>query len=186
MKIKFLLLTLVFIICACRKDIKKDIDFAKKYNKPNEVTLKVNGETYPMVIKNLWNYRDEMTLSLSKIFKCMLEAEQSNLSFGKIKLVSGIQTLHRYKPNKYNLAIESSTSFFTMTSDGDVLADTYELVESDSLNNFFNITAQKNNFKEIKGEFSATFVRIELSKHTQFPNLDTVRIRDGKFHLFLN
>jgi hypothetical protein len=181
------LIPILFIIFFdCSKGIKKDIDFAKKYNKPNKVTLKVNGETYPMVIKNLWNYRDEMALSLSKIFKCMLVAEQSGLSFGKIKLVSGIQTLRPYKTSSYNIALKTSASFYTMASDGDVQADTYELVESDSLNNYFNITYQKNNFKEIKGEFSATFVRIELSKYTQFPDLDTVRIRDGKFHLFLN
>jgi hypothetical protein len=74
-------------------------------------------------------------------------------------------------------------SFSTMQDDGDVWCDLYEVVESDSINNWVHITQQNKNFTEIWGEFSITLHRKSGCPSSVYP--DTLRIKDGEFHIYL-
>jgi len=64
----------------------------------------------------------------------------------------------------------------------DVTGDEYHILESDSLNNWVQITSAKDDFtKDIKGEFSATLVRTKAFQNSPYP--DTLRIRNGSFNI---
>ena len=73
--------------------------------------------------------------------------------------------------------------FSTLWEDGDAICDLYYTIPSDSANNYLQITEEKNNYKEIKGEFSLSCYRAQSCDISSLP--DTLHFRNGKFHLFL-
>jgi hypothetical protein len=71
------------------------------------------------------------------------------------------------------------SSFNTLSDDGDVLCHIYDVLESDSLNNWIKITKYDAQRKTIEGDFSITFIKTRECNTLSYP--DTIRIREGKF-----
>ena len=71
---------------------------------------------------------------------------------------------------------------FIISQDYDVTGDEYDLVESDTANNWLQITSADADFtKNIKGTFSATYYK--AYSYPGSPNPDTIRIRNGSFYI---
>jgi hypothetical protein len=185
MKTKFLLLILAFTLLDCRKEKPLDIEeYATKFNKPSEIHINLNGKVYPVVINGAGFYRNKIGFSLRKLIDNNINIDESGASIASIDLKIGKQIIYRsnFDSTDYN---RPYGLFYTNTSDGDITADIYSVIESDSLNNFINITEEQNSFHEIRGVFSMSLVRTKKSQYTLFPNLDTVRFRNCSFYLFL-
>ncbi len=71
--------------------------------------------------------------------------------------------------------------FATAQDDGDVLCDYFEVLESDSTNNWVQITREENGYQEIWGKFSVTMIRTDGCASSPYP--DTLRFREGSFHV---
>lgn len=73
-------------------------------------------------------------------------------------------------------------AFYYSAQEEDVTGDVYTVLESDSANNWIEITEAKSNFtKDIKGRFSVTMVRTKKFLNSPFP--DTVRFTNGSFSI---
>jgi hypothetical protein len=183
---KYLLILFSILISTtnCRNNNLSDINFAKRKNKPNEICLYLDGKQYPVIINSIGKKGNKLGFNASKVWNRKLHAEISNFFIGPIDLKLGKQTI--YKSNfDSTFYSKLSSTFYTMTSDGDVVGDTYSILESDSANNYFNITKQKKGFSRIEGSFSLTFVRTNKSVYTQFPDLETVKFRNCTFYFYL-
>jgi hypothetical protein len=127
---------------------------------------------------------DKFGFEIRKIIDNNTKIDESSMGIDKISLMLGQQTIYRAVfDSSYSKKL--SGTFYTSTSDGDITADTYGIIEVDSLNNFINITEEQNNYHEIRGVFSMSLVRTRKSQYTLFPNLDTVRFKNCSFHFFL-
>lgn len=71
-------------------------------------------------------------------------------------------------------------AFYTSSDNQHSVCDNYLLILSDTVNNWLQITEEYNNFKELKGSFSATFIKV---RNCSFSYPDTVKIRNGTFHI---
>ncbi len=174
---------LFLFLVGCKKKLLSDEEFAKKQNGNNSVYVNLNGQPYVSIII-LDSKTATFSFALRKIKNNNLRGNESSLILQNLKYKLGIQTIYKTNNDSTDL-IKSTSNFYTSTYDGDVLADVYGIIESDSANNYFNIVEEKNNFSEISGVFSLTFVRTGKGNATQFPDMDTVRLRNGSFHLFL-
>ena len=76
----------------------------------------------------------------------------------------------------------ASSLYFTNDLEDDVGCDYYHVYEADSLNNWIQITKEVNNYGEIWGEFSVTYLKESGCPDSPYP--DTVRIRNGTFHIW--
>lgn len=73
------------------------------------------------------------------------------------------------------------TGFRTISDDGDVICDTYRIVEELANENWIEITEFNSENKEFAGTFSATYAIDEQEKCN--PNApDTIRFTNGEFH----
>ena len=72
-----------------------------------------------------------------------------------------------------------NSRFISMLDDQS--CDRFDLLEADSANNYIRITRQENNYDEIWGEFSATYIRTGVTCNSE-EFADTLIFRDGTFH----
>lgn len=70
--------------------------------------------------------------------------------------------------------------FTTTQDDGDLSCDRFEILETDSTNNWIQITKEEDDYNEVWGNYSATFVRKYGCPSS--PYTDTLRFRNGSFH----
>jgi hypothetical protein len=178
-----IILSCLLIGVACKKKKISEKEFAIAKNKPNELCLKMNGEEYVMIINTMGFTNDKFGFNFRKSPDNNIQQAISRLGCGGIELRKGFQTIYRARydsTDRFNRRAGFSTS-----ADGDAGGDRYDIIESDSLNNFISITDETNNFSEIRGNFSMTFVRIFKDAISPFPELDTVRFRDCTLHLFI-
>lgn len=102
--------------------------------------------------------------------------ESLNIQYIRKKLIS--QTIYAHlNPPSY----KTESTFVTAQDDGDVACDYYKVIEDDSLTNHFIIDSLKNDYKEIWGTFNINFLRLFGCPLSSYP--DTLRIRDGIFHI---
>jgi hypothetical protein len=181
---KILILILIISLFSCKKKIVSDSRFAQIKNYPNKLCLNMNGKPYPSIIVNIVKNGNLFGFNIDKVKYNNVLNRESNLAIVAIPLQLGKHIIYKIIYDS-SLYFKPRGHFITYTSDGDATGDTYDVLELDSINNYFHITEEKNNFKEIKGVFSLSFVRGPISPYTQFPNLDTVRFRNCSFHLFL-
>jgi len=73
------------------------------------------------------------------------------------------------------------SSFYTNQDDGDVPCDGYAVWDTDSANNWIQITKQEGDYKEIWGNFSVTYIRGMSCAASPYAD-DTLRFRNGTFH----
>lgn len=72
-------------------------------------------------------------------------------------------------------------SFGIPEGDGHITCDIYYCLESDSLNNWVQITRAENDYQKIWGTFSMTLLRHRTCVGSTYP--DTLYIRDGEFYV---
>lgn len=83
-----------------------------------------------------------------------------------------------------NPSIAKTSGFFsTKQNDGDVSCEYFEIYEKDSLFNSVTITKQVNNYTEVYGNFSLTFIKFYNCNFPHYP--DTLKIKNGYFHIYL-
>lgn len=102
-----------------------------------------------------------------------------SFSFHNIPLKLGRHSLFRHVTGNYE--IPQYTVFYGV-GDCHSSCDVFSLLEADSANNWIAFTSERDRFTEFSGEFSATFVRTQGCPITHFPD-DTLRIRNGRFHM---
>lgn len=173
MKFYALILGFVFFAISCKKDPKivvkgeltvniNGVEWVGSINKPTATKFDINATRYK---------------SIDKVF-----VNESGLLISNIPFELKTSTLKKIdftQQDQKNLFC----GFFTYQDDGDVACDTYEIIETDSVNNWIKVTKQTNNYAEVWGTFSATFFRKQGCSATKYA--DTLRFRDGVFHAYL-
>lgn len=82
-------------------------------------------------------------------------------------------------------SIIPTAKFYTLIEQGHASNEDFDVLESDTENNWVQITEEKNGFKEIKGKFSLTLIKTSTGiDPNRYP--DTLRIRDGVFSVTLD
>jgi hypothetical protein len=71
----------------------------------------------------------------------------------------------------------------TAQDDGDVACEIFDVDQNDSTNNFVQMTKEKNNYSEIWGNYSMTFVKTSTCSNALYP--EVVQIRNGYFHVYV-
>jgi hypothetical protein len=102
------------------------------------------------------------------------------LSIDKIPLQPGIYEIINRISYHCDDADPAYGEFMTITADGDVLEDEYNVVETED--NFLRIDSYDSRTKEIKGSFEVTFVIQYRSPASESPLPDTLRFTDAVFH----
>jgi hypothetical protein len=171
--------SIVIILCAY-SGCKKDSDTPSI----GTLTVKVNGIEWTGKVR-------------------MVNQERFSIVVDKYKSISGVEvpweilSLSLLNKNNYvqrlyikdvNVTINPDSaktyaSFGTMQEDGCVGCDNYQVIETDSVNNWFQITEQRNNYSEIWGKFCVSFYRVLSCSTSIYP--DTLKFREGAFHLQL-
>lgn len=80
-------------------------------------------------------------------------------------------------------AIHAYGNFSTAQSDGDVACDLYQIIESDSTNNWVRIDREAGNYSQVWGSFAMHLYRTQTCNSTVYP--DTLLITNGKFEFGL-
>jgi len=102
---------------------------------------------------------------------------RESLVFGKIYPIIGTYTLEITQACDVDTL--AGANYYTLQDDGDVLGDTYEVLESED--NFIAITAVNDAQTAISGTFQVTFV-LDDSRPKVIPSApDTVRFTNGEF-----
>jgi len=178
---KSIILGLTFCICliACKKKV-----YEKETPTYGKTKTEINGVIWEQDIKDVLfddnGYFEFAAFKYKKIGGVHVVSEI--LSFNKIKPTNVRQTVKAWiagqstNPNPFHL----DARFGTSQADGDVSCDMFQILEADSLNNWIQITKEKDNYKEVWGTYSATFIRLEGCASSPYP--DTLRMRNGSFH----
>lgn len=105
--------------------------------------------------------------------------QEENLGFQNIPKIPGRNRL--YKIDFVNYDPQKTTAvLFTNREDGDVQCDLYNVIETDSINNFIQIDSYNQNNNEVKGRFALKLI-IRLPKcRNNAP--DTLVFINGDFH----
>ncbi|MBX3163054.1 MAG: hypothetical protein KF900_01120 [Bacteroidetes bacterium] len=176
MKYLFIILALVFI-SACKRDVAIPIlsepSFADTIK--GKVSAEINGKSERFFITTDV-YEETFNFYPQKYLKgFVIAGVKKNLISQKVyNIVNGVNSV----PKK------TYAFFHTYWTDGDVFCENFDIPETDTLNNYIQITKQNNNYKEVFGVFSLTLIKTQDCKERQYPD-DTMRIRNGYFHLYL-
>lgn len=171
-KATFISFSLIILFSsACHKDDYKDKD--------GTAQCTYNGNIWETdeVICGYSNTGEKDTISIN------LKKNNNNVRKEQI-LITNIpnnlskQRIYRGIDNRDTLI----ATYLTTDIEYDASCDAYRVYEPDSLNNWVQITKEENNYGEIWGNFSITFIKVDSCEGTPYP--DTVRIRDGVFHIW--
>ncbi|MBK0401371.1 hypothetical protein I5M27_00135 [Adhaeribacter sp. BT258] len=160
---------------------------SKEKNQPIEgsLTCKLNGTYWTGKIKG--SNRGAKFGFVCQKLKIIdgKEVPWQDLGFGAVNKNVNTQRLYEANQlvNEHPDIASTYATFNTAQDDGDVVCDIYKLIEADSLTNYIRITKETGNYKEVWGEFSVNFVRTRGCTESTLP--DTLRIRDGQFHVVL-
>lgn len=170
----------IFTLSSCNKDEETDIPSVGK------ASFKVNGdmlETEIRVIK-----RDE---------KFLIHLEKYRIVGGEPwpwEILSLLHVHHKldsvqriYNRDSLNTASTDLVSrvggFFSSPKYYDVGCEIFEVIESDSINNWVVLDSQSNDFSEVSGRFALHMYKVQGCDADKYA--DTLRITDGKFHFSL-
>lgn len=170
----FILSYLLLLFATCKKDEPEGDYFGYCKFTVNGQEIRFNKCTGNI----LYNNSDSITFSFKKWDGLILKE-----SIGFFKAHKNIAI--RQKVYKIELPIVFSkklTSVFsTLSDDGDVLCDVYNVLESDSLINNITITSYNERTRKIKGTFEVTYIIDTSGTKCRATAPDTLRIRNGEF-----
>ena len=163
-----------FLIAGCKKDKTES-----RYPEWSEVRTLKNGQ--------IWKSNAFAQIDKKRSGVISIPANISN-NFGELREVLMLGDIP-FELGKYTLLkkilnsdiLEIYASYTTLTADGDVVEDRYDVLEEE--NNFIEIdTIDLTNMK-MSGNFQVTFVR-DPNDHVSNPSLpDTIRFNEGVFIL---
>lgn len=172
--IKNIILGLFLTICAIACD--------RKYVVPpfHFCTAILNDEVWHANfadISSAHNFKDS-GLDIGAFNSC----KYNDTSYGfSLHLLYLRNTLEKQFLSKYSSGKKLSSGLFVSLQQYDVTGDEYDILESDSANNWIQIIKANKNFtRDIEGKFSCTFVKYKSFHESPFP--DTIRIREGYFY----
>lgn len=171
-------LFIITLFSYCDKENKSDYGTLKVKLNGDKWTGKVNVNTG--IVAGKFSIGVARMIKMEGVYICR---DQLNLSF-----------LRRTKDHQTLLSMDSlatvdpvnsrtSASFGTTQDDGDVLCDQFEVIDSESANNYLLITKEDNNFSEIWGKFAISLKKTVSCAESEYP--DIIRFTDGEFHVFL-
>jgi hypothetical protein len=170
-------LTLLVGVTSCKKE---------KIDSKGTAAAYINGIYWQGEVRIISRYgKFDMTLEKYKRIEGtnvpweIMGIQYFNKNLNTQKLING-DSVSIYAP--WN-AIDAYGSFGTAQSDGDVGCDFYEIIESDSTNNWVRIEKQSNEYNEVWGSFSMHLYRTRTCSSTIYP--DTLLITNGEFHFKL-
>jgi len=178
---KSIVLCILFCMCiiACKKKV-----YEKEMPTYGETSTEINGVKWSNDIKDV--IYDEKGFSFFA-FKYKevggVHTVFEILSFHKIEQTKDRQTVRAWiigQPSSNPDSIYLDATFTTTQADGDVSCDLFQILETDSVNNWIQITKEEGNYNEVWGNYSATFTR--HSGCASSPYTDTLRMRNGSFH----
>ncbi|MBX3163352.1 MAG: hypothetical protein KF900_02635 [Bacteroidetes bacterium] len=184
MKYIFIIIV-VFSIQACKKD--SPIPLSDEPNLADSVKGRVSAEINGKQ-EHFFVTTDTVRNKLSR-FNIYFGASYPSSYNNKSVTIGGIeknlisQRIYTLTLDTNIVQIRTNAMFYTTWNDGDVLCEVFEALESDSLNNYVMITKQNNNYEEVFGTFSLTFIKTQDCEGRHYA--DTLRIRNGYFHLYL-
>ncbi len=166
----FLGFTLTVVQCKKNKTLETNGDMSCEYNGTQWEASQVFAwaTTRPDTI-------DRIEINKSNLDKGALFEEIKIINLRKTLSIQRFQHLWVYSSNNTD-----SLSAFYKTIDYDAFCDGYEIWDADSLNNWVQITQENNDYSEIWGKFSATFIKVFSCSTAP----DTVRIRNANFHIW--
>ena len=174
---KILLTAWIFIICSMGSCKKKEV------NPPSTFTALING--IPWQPRDIRIVDDDTTMEITFERYNEFGEKRETYTFNLIKKNNLVQRIY---PRDYKIThgfgLNLFSGFFTSIDDGDVVCDAYNVLAADSINNFLQIESQSNNYKEITGRLNATYYRFDSCRGSTWQ--DTLRITNGKFHLYFD
>jgi hypothetical protein len=178
MNIKFLILIVLYILMLFSNSCKKKQSIQNNGN----ATATLNGKPWTGILQAKNNERFSFSIIIYKEFDGIL-LPFDGLGFGLVNKNIKVQKLsiRDSMVNLNPLLAKTYSSFSTSQGDGDVLCDMYEVLESDSLNNWIKIETEKNNFTEMSGIFNVTLLRIRTCGSSLYS--DTLKFTNGHFNI---
>lgn len=169
---KLILLGAFNLLFSCNKDYETDDQYW------GTVTAIQNGQAWSAkVIGNNNSNTSAFNLSFSRFNEAGFERE----SIGVLNIPKKNGWNRLYKVDYLNPdSLKTTAVYYSLTDDGDVICDHYNVIESDSLSNFVQVDSYDKNSSEVSGKFSFKML-IKLPKcNSSAP--DTLVFKNGSFH----
>lgn len=169
---------MIIMLIAVLEGCKKDTDKVQIPETFGEMNCDYNGKSWTaeVVGAGISNRHDTIEVLNFNRYNGNVRSEFMWLTNIKKTLVQ--QNIYR---GDY-LSKDKVYAYYSTTNiEFDAGCDDYEVWEADSVNNRIQITEEKNDYAEIWGKFSVTFIKIRSCDGSPYP--DTVRIRNAVFHI---
>jgi len=174
MKNLFVLMILVFML-SCEKEEPELPIHNETYIGTS--TCSINGDSFDFKPK-MKGYRTIENKYSLVLFNFLYDnIFRKEISFSLLELVSGKQKLHNISYSNQEIV---QCSFATFISDGDVVGNNYFLNETDSIEDYIELTKINKVTGEIEGIFQASFY-IDTGYIADFSSPDTIIIKNGYF-----
>lgn len=138
-----------------------------------------NSETWDAECTALFSlqYENEVSISIDRYNS--IGENREHFSITRIPLLKGLYEVFKYETDTINnILSQYSSSYFSLTADGDAIDGIFHVLESES--NHIEITKIDLNTKDFVGKFSITYVRDTTFKMN--PDLpDNLRFTEGEF-----
>jgi len=168
-----ILCMITIVLSACKKENKGEKSMG-------EVQCEYNGVPW---VSDLVRFTNENPYNTKGNIYFKIIKTNSNIRKEQILFRNISKNLFKQRLYKEFSDSDSTTSiYFTNDLEDDVGCDYYQVYEADSLNNWVQITKEVNHYGEIWGEFSVTYLKESGCPDSPYP--DTVRIRNGTFHIW--
>jgi hypothetical protein len=183
-----LTLAIIFLVNGCKKDPEVEP------LPPKDIIDTTQGRTFFVLDDaSVDNFHIMATLIAEKLYIGCGQLRQfhgdlvqsQNLAFALTQKSFLRQKVHKvnYRFDRFSDSTATWAQFNTSEDDGDVGCEFFEVDETDSLNNYIQITRMKNDFSEIWGTFNVSFVKVQDCSHRLHSQHLTARY--GYFHVFV-
>ena len=185
-KINLIIILLFFLSC------KKDTVLVSNNSSSTQTTPTNNGELSVYINGIKWSCivytKNKTRFSFTAIkYKTVgnVSVPFESLTFNLVQKILSKQRLFAVDSllNTNPTIAKTSSSFNTFADDGDVACDNFELITKDSINNYFQITNANADYSDISGVFNSTYHKTSICNTSSYP--DTLRLKDGTFHIYL-
>ncbi|WP_417608622.1 hypothetical protein [Owenweeksia hongkongensis] len=170
----------VTLLSSCKKDSTIDIPSVGK------ASFKINGELLETEVRAK-KRGDKFLMALEKYRMSggepspweVLSIEYVHNKLDSVQRIYNIDSLGTIAPE----LVTQVSGFFSSRKFYDVGCEIFEVVESDSINNWIVLDGQRNNFNEVTGRFALHMYKVHGCDAEKYP--DTLLITDGQFYFSL-
>jgi len=179
---KYLMIVLLMVSCfSCEKEEAMPFDnYSVEYI--GECSLTINGEEQIFSTHMSFSYGTEETVGLSIVKLSPEGFKRRGLGISSVPLNLELLPLVRSTTQD---VIEGEASYHSLLGDGDVLGNSYVLIERDSIEDFLQLTSINMDTREVKGTFQLSLSIGSLKDKVDPTMPDTIIITDGYFETIL-